>query len=161
MNISDNLGQSYIQTQLDTGSVTTRSFPGPVTDSDFTLNYLTVESKNWDYNDTTKIFTYNGSRSAVYSFTYNVSIQRTDTGGSPIMELSVKREPLAGGGYTIIPLTYSYRQFTGSDVGFVGGDVMFTVNPGDKFKMNVSVDATMDVDIRNLTVHFHATDTNP
>ena len=148
--------------QVDIDPNNSRDFTGVLdTDLDFSLNYREQAAREWSYDDSTKIFEYLGDHAIIHRFNWSISVERTDgTTGNPLMAISVKTEPSGGGGYTILPISYSYRNFSGLDAGFFGADFLHLVNVGDKFKMSVHVvgPTAPTVLVRNLLFSAHVND---
>ena len=93
---------SYIEVYLNQSAITTRSIPAEDinTDLDFVLTYISDINKDFTYNDTTKEIIYSGINNILVEIEFNITMERTDTGGSPEMEYFVQHD--SGSGYSKI-----------------------------------------------------------
>lgn len=160
IDISD---MAYINVSLDTTAATTRTWSAGQlgTWTDFALTYDTLINKNWAYDDTSKVFTYQGDHAKVSSFTYGLTCERTDTGGTPAMSIVIAKST-DGTNYTNIEDTIAIRAFSGTDTGFMGYGGLIQIDPGDTFKMQVKLDnQAASFDFRNIFFNFQLVDSYP
>lgn len=141
-----------IEIYLDQGATTTRSIPAEDinTDLDFILTYISDFNNKFSYNDTTKEITYLGTASIDIQITFNISMERTDTGGSPEMQYFVQHD--SGSGFVKLTKSIAAREYTNIDVGTASNSFIINIGAGDKIKMGLRTDAAIDLDYRNIVV---------
>ena len=145
---------AFAEIKLDLGGTLTRSFVGATAYTDFILDYEAEHIDLFTYNDTTKELIYTGSEDMVFSYSFTMSIARTDTGGSPEMTVAMFED--VGAGFVEITSSRVARAFTGNDVGSMAMGGLHTLQTGDKLKMRVKTDAGIDIALRNLNWSLHA-----
>jgi len=146
------LYKAYIEIYLDQDSTTTRSIPSEDinTDLDFVLTYISDFASDFSYNDTTKELTYIGSISIIVRIAFDISMERTNTGGAPEMEYFVQYD--SGSGFVKIPKSIAVRSYSNADIGTAGNSFLLSIDTGDKLKMGLRANAAIALDYRNITI---------
>ena len=137
-----------IEVSIDLGSTLTRSFVGATAFTDFILDYDSAHAVLFSYSDVTKEITYNGAATIAVRYSMVMSIKRTDSGGSPEMGVSMFED--VGAGFVEITNSFVARSFSSNDVGSMAMKGIHTFKTGDKIKMQVKTDSSINVELRNL-----------
>lgn len=145
---------AFAEIAIDLGSNLDRSFASATAWTDFILDYVAQHTVNFTYNDATKELTYTGTHDIAAQYTMVISVKRTDTGGSP--EVNVIMAEDIGAGYVHVSDALVARSFTGNDVGSLSMNGLHTFKTGDKIKLQVMTDAGIDITIRNLNFSVHS-----
>lgn len=137
-----------------------RDFTGNTyTDLDFTLNYVPVDGfREWSYDDSTKIFNYEGDHTSIHKISWSISIAGTGSPAGELLDIGLKRQANGVGDYVLMPESMAYRQFASTDVGHFGSDFLYPVEVGDNYKMNVRCNGNLAVRVQNLLMAFHVND---
>lgn len=141
---------AYIEIYLDQSATTTRSITSTGTDLDFVLTYISDTHKDFVYNDTSKEITYLGGKEVLVKIQFNISMERTDTGGTPEMQYFVQHD--SGSGYSKSTKSIVAREYTNLDVGTASNAFLFTLSNGDKLKMGLRTNLAIALDYRNIVV---------
>lgn len=143
-----------------TSSDTTRSMAGTEDMADFTLNYRQLYGREWSYDDTTKIFTYEGDHSVIHRVDWSINVAKISGAVQPLLTIGLKRNQLIDtpSVYTPIEWTKAYRTFSNNSYGHFGSNFLLRVDVGDTFKMGVSADAAFVLDVYNLLISFDVND---
>lgn len=139
---------AFIEVKIDLGGTLTRSFVGATAYTDFILDYIAEHATLFSYNDTTKEITYTGAADLSVKYSLVMSMSRTDLGGSP--EVTVAMFEDVGAGFVEITSSRVARSFTNNDVGSLAMNGIHTFSTGDKMKLRVKTDASIDIELRNL-----------
>ncbi len=145
---------AYAEVKLDLTGTLTRSFAGATAYTDFILDYIAEHTSLFTYNDTTKELTYTGIEDFVFTYSFTMSIARTDVGGTPEMTIAMFED--IGAGFVEITSSRSARSFAGTAVGSMAITGLHTMVTGNKLKMQVKTDAGIDIDIRNINWTLNA-----
>ena len=159
--VADGLGSadwenpvSYAEIAIDLGSTLTRSFVGATPFTDFILDYNAEHEVQFTYNDTTKELLYTGARDIIIQFVMTMSIARTDVSGTPEMTIALFED--VGAGFVEITSSIVARSFPSTDVGSMTMSGLHTITNGDKLKLQVQTDGSIDIEIRNMNWSVHS-----
>lgn len=141
---------AYIEIYLNQSATTTRSISTTNTDLDFVLTYISDTHKDFIYNDTSKEITYLGRKEVLVKIQFNISMERTDTGGTPEMQYFVQYDE--GSGFSKVVKSITAREYTNLDVGTGSNAFLFTLNNGDKLKMGLRTNLAIALDYRNIVI---------
>lgn len=145
---------AYCEVSLDTTATTTRTITDTTQDLPFILTYNADIINNFTYDDTTKVITYTGVNPVTLQISMAISMERTDTGGTPLLEYFIERD--SGAGYVKVDKSRVFREYTNTDVGNAASSFLCLCEQGFKYRPGLRLlGPNVSLDFRNLTMIWH------